>query len=199
MSGCVDVIPWVGYQEDEARNFACGGGTGSAGQSYSCYQSNAGDPVDPVSGDFSISLTDFSVPEPGPALTVSRSYDSQSPGTGSLGPGWSFDWDTHVVTKSAVGTTDIDWGDGRVDAYTGSSGTLTPQAGNFTTLTESGSGYVAELKNGTMYTFSLSGALDSVADVHGNTLTVADDASGRPETVTDSAGRKVTFARTVRV
>ena len=197
VSGDVNVIPWVGYTESEARNFSANedGGTGSSYGSYAEWSGGAGDPVDPASGNFSIDLTDVSVPEPGLGLEVQRSYNSQSQLSGSFGPKWSFTWDTDIVPESGVGTTDINWGDGRIDAYTKNGKSFEPAPGNFVTLTSNESGYVATLKDGTTYTFDSSGALESVSDAHGNTLAVTHDSNGRVSKVTDEAGRSLTFVR----
>jgi RHS repeat-associated protein len=196
VSGNVTVTPWEGYVQTETRNYAIdGAGTGSATGSHTVARQGAQDSVDPVSGNFSISLVDVNVPEPGSDLEVERTYNAQSPVSGSLGPKWTFTWDTHLVPTSTIGTTDVMWGDGRVDAYAQDGATYQPMPGNFTTLRREGSDYVAQLKDSSTFRFDSSGALTAVSDIHGNTLNVAHDANGRVSQITDIAGRTARLAR----
>ena len=88
VSGSVTVLPWVGYLQSQGRNFGLGvasDGAGTASGSYSSTRRGTRDPVDPVSGNFAINLTDVSVPEPGQALEASRSYNAQTTTSGSFG------------------------------------------------------------------------------------------------------------------
>ena len=196
VSGHVQVVPWVGYTETQARNYGFGGGgAGSSSGSYSVSRRGVRDPVDPVSGNFSTDLTDISVAEPGPALALSRSYNAQSVVSGSFGPKWSFSWDTRVDPMSNAGTTNVIWGDGRVDAYERSGDTYTPAAGNFAALVAEGSGFRVVLKDATTYHFDFGGRLTSVVDDAGNTLNVAHAVNGDVSSVSDDAGRSLTFTR----
>ena len=53
--------------------------------------------VNPQVGNYATTLTDASVKVAGPALSVSRTYNSQDPRTnGAFGPGWSTPWDQRV-------------------------------------------------------------------------------------------------------
>ncbi len=187
-------VPWVGYVATQARNFAVmsWSGAGSSWGSYTRYRMTTADPVDPVSGNFSIVLTDVSVPEPGVDLTSVRSYNSQNVTSGVMGPGWRSSWEISVEPTSEEGTTNIRWGDGRIDRYAKQSdGTLKAAAGNFTTLVKDANGYLATTKDRTKYRFSDSGVLQSVSDSNGNTLTVTSDSGGRVTGVTDGAGRQL--------
>jgi RHS repeat-associated protein len=75
----------------------------------------AGDPVDTENGDFTESDTDLSIPTFGPSLDFSRDYDAElaqrqsvaatpvAPGApGSLGYGWTDNWDTSLSTGGTV-------------------------------------------------------------------------------------------------
>ena len=75
----------------------------------------AGDPVDTETGDFTQSQTDVSIPTFGPSLDFTRTYDAQlaraqtvagtpvTPGMpGSLGYGWTDDWDTSLTAQRPV-------------------------------------------------------------------------------------------------
>jgi RHS repeat-associated protein len=201
---CVLVQPWVGETVYQARYwggaFTLGGSgawAGSAFGSYAYRQGYGGDPVDVATGNLSLGVTDFTVPEAGPALAFARAYNSQSDQTGALGPKWTSSWETSLVLPagSPTGTYDVHWGDGRIDSYTKKSdGTFSAAAGNYTTLTSSGSGYKAVTKAGVAYAFSAAGALQSVTDRSGNTLTATTDAQNRVTQVQDAAGRTITFS-----
>jgi RHS repeat-associated protein len=72
----------------------------------------AADAVNPATGDFSESYTDFSIPTYGPSLTFTRTYDAklaqQEAITGTPGPmgyGWSDKWGASL--SSGTGTGDL--------------------------------------------------------------------------------------------
>jgi RHS repeat-associated protein len=202
---CVLVQPWVGETVYQARYWGGGAFTssgfgawaGSAYGSYAYHHGYGGDPVDVATGNLSLGVTDFTVPEPGPAMAFARAYNSQSDQTGVLGPKWTSSWETSLVLPagSPTGTYDVHWGDGRIDSYTQKAdGTFSAAAGNYTTLASSGSGYTAVTKAGVAYAFSAAGALQSVTDRNGNTLTVTTDAQKRVTQAQDAAGRTITFS-----
>ncbi len=75
----------------------------------------AGDPVDTENGDFTQSNTDLSIPTFGPSLDFTRSYDAvlarqetvagtpvQVGAPGSMGFGWTDNWDSSLVTGEPV-------------------------------------------------------------------------------------------------
>ena len=72
-------------------------------------QATAADPVNTESGDFTQSSTDVSLPEFGPALDFTRTYDAQAArrqtvtGTpGPLGYGWTDEWATSLTLQRSV-------------------------------------------------------------------------------------------------
>ncbi|MFF7633641.1 LamG-like jellyroll fold domain-containing protein [Kitasatospora sp. NPDC008050] len=178
------------------------GGAASDGQGHS---------FDPQVGNYTTSATDASVAAVGPALAVTRSYNSLDPRTGSLfGAGWTSAWDMRVQQdadgQNAVVLTDAS---GRAErlglASTDGSGntSYTPAPGEYETLTGlsgGANGYTLLLKNGMQYSFlapvnGLS-ALSSVKDAAGHVQSLH-YTNGKLDTVTDVAsGRALHFAWT---
>src|SRR4029077_5229997 len=56
--------------------------------------------VNPQPGNYATSFTDATVKVAGPALTLTRTYNSQDlRTTGAFGPGWSTPWDQRLITE----------------------------------------------------------------------------------------------------
>jgi RHS repeat-associated protein len=202
VNDCVLVVPWVGMTVQQARFWGGGSYSGAAGSGYGSYSYRTryfADPVNPVTGNFSMALTDISVPEPGPDMVFARAYNSQSTLSGSMGPKWVHSWETHLVlpVASEVGSFELHWGDGRIDTFKqGGNGAFTAAAGSFITMATVENGYAATTKDGVVYTFASDGHLVSVKDRNGNTLTVTTNNNGDVTRVEDTAGRSLSFAYT---
>lgn len=123
----------------EVPALAAVGGSNPAAPGVSA--DTAGDPVDTENGDFSQSNTDFSIPTFGPSLDFSRTYDSAlaqqqsvaatpvpSGAPGSLGYGWTDNWDTWLSANRTV-PGDIYTIDG-TETNTGQGGSATAAAMN---------------------------------------------------------------------
>ncbi|WP_018640715.1 DNRLRE domain-containing protein, partial [Parafrankia elaeagni] len=52
--------------------------------------------VTPVIGNFTTATTDATVPGAGPALSVTRTYNSRNDDVGIFGPGWTSEWDMNA-------------------------------------------------------------------------------------------------------
>ncbi|WP_251066910.1 LamG-like jellyroll fold domain-containing protein [Streptomyces sp. ISL-36] len=121
------------------------------------------------SGNYVTAATDAAVPTVGPALAVSRTYNSQDPRTGNaFGTGWATRWDMRAVAEpdgSVVVTLDsgsqVRFGrnaDGTYSAPSGSVGVLTAVAGGGWTLRDAAAA---------VHTFDATGRLTKVKDGHG--------------------------------
>jgi YD repeat-containing protein len=202
VSGAVTVIPWVGFRETEFFYFGAGAGdyAGSSSGSWADYRRSGGDPVDMASGNFGTTFTDVSVPEPGPDLVFTRAYNSLSDDVGVLGEGWFHSWQTHVEDPAStpLGTLNLVWGDGRLEAFTPlGGGAYEAPAGSFTSVVDAaGGGWEATTKDRVVYSFNASGWLTDVVDSNGNSLAVTHDGSGNPTVVTDDAGRTLSLTYT---
>ena len=154
---------------------------------------NKGKPVNCASGDFWHTFTDVSVPGQGPALDLTRTYNSLNASTlGIFGYGWSSSYDMHLVVNSDSSVT--------ITAEDGSQVTATPSGSSYTmpswadsTLTASGGTYTYVRHQTQTFTFNSAGQLTSITDPDGLSTTLS-YSSGKLSTVTDSAGRTLTFA-----
>ncbi len=162
------------------------------------------DPVDPMTGALTQSVTDISVPARGVGLSWSRSYDSQDAATvGRLGAGWADNYGVSVVADPSANTTDITSAsavdvvqengslvvfnrntDGSYSAATRVLGTLTRNGDGSWTFTRQAR---------SIFTFDSTGRLVSETSLTGEGLSLSYSA-GRLAHVTDGAGRSLTFA-----
>jgi RHS repeat-associated protein len=142
----------------------------------------------PQTGNWTTSATDAQVPTVGPALEITRDYNSSDPRTsGAFGAGWSSVLDMKVTageynSAGATETEVVTYPDGEDVAFglnpDGTTVTYSPPSGRYATLSPatSGSGFTLTDKNDTVYTFSQ--ALTS--GVYG--ISSITDADGRTET-----------------
>ena len=158
------------------------------------HHNTASDPVDCASGDFFHTFTDVSVPGYGPALDLTRTYNSlEASAEGIFGYGWSSSYDSHLVVNGD-GSITITEGDGsQVTATPNGSGGFTVPSWADSTLTSSGGTYTFVRQQGQTFTFNSSGQLTSIVDPSGATTSLA-YASGKLHTVTDPSSRTLTFA-----
>lgn len=160
-------------------------------------QCNAGDPVDCATGDFWQTFSDVSVPGPGPALQLTRTYNSLAASSeGPFGYGWS---DSYGMSLS-VGS----GGQVTVTQENGSTVSFTPgpAPGSFSApprvmaaLVQNADGSYTFTRHQTqVFDFSPSGRLESESDPDGYTTPLAYNASGQLATVTGPSGRAISFA-----
>ncbi|MGI5239197.1 LamG-like jellyroll fold domain-containing protein [Dactylosporangium sp. CA-139066] len=155
---------------------------------------NGGQGFEPSVANYTTDATDAAVETVGPALEVTRSYNSQDPRTTSaFGAGWSSIADTRAQEQYDSGgtlrTVMVTYPGGQ-DVVFGRNpdGSFAPPMGRFATLTAVAGGYRLVDKDGTVYTFQAAG-LASIADAQGRTETFAYDAAGRLSTMTSASGR----------
>ena len=154
---------------------------------------------DPGVGDYTNSATDASVAAAGPALAVTRSYNSQDPRTAGLfGAGWSSVFDM-AATPDADGSGNVvvTYPDGHTVRFglNGDGTSYTPPQGTYATFaTISGGGYTLTARGGSSYTFAqqVGGTwkLTSITDAAGRVQTLAYDGSGNLATVTNTGGNR---------
>ena len=132
------------------------------------------DPVDCASGDFFHTFTDDSVPGYGPALDLTRTYNSLNATTeGIFGYGWTSSYDSHLVVNGD-GSITITEGDGsQVTATPNGSGGFTVPSWADSTLTSSGGSYTFVRHQQQTFTFNSSGQLTSIVDPNGATTSLA--------------------------
>ena len=168
------------------------------------------DPVSCSTGNEVESQTDLQVGGRGPALGVTRTYNSQLAATqigpGLFGYGWTGPYSAHLTPFEG----DCE-GEGEsitchhfATIHQSNASTVTfKQNGEAwepvsplaqATLVTEGSSYVYTLPSQSTLKFNSSGELTGEADRNGNALTMKYNGSGQLESVADTAGRKLTFA-----
>ncbi|WP_157545167.1 LamG-like jellyroll fold domain-containing protein [Hamadaea tsunoensis] len=167
---------------------------------------NPGKGYDPGSGNYTTTATDASLPGPGPALDVTRSYNSLSRATDTaFGMGWSSMLDMrarqNLDVSGAVKTVSVRYPSGQEVAFgRNSDGTFTPPSGRYALFSPllSGTtviGYTLTDKDATVYKFGqpdgtgTAWKVTSVTDANGRTETFTYDASNLLTTVTGASGR----------
>jgi RHS repeat-associated protein len=181
-------------------------------------KAQCGDPVNCITGNYSETLTDLSVPGLNGGLTFARTYNSQAAASviapGPLGYGWSFTFGDTLVLEPTAHKAAVIGAQGNTARFSESGGAYTAPSWVQATLTHNGDGtYTYSLpdrrlenfsatgklqwsqdRNGNRTTLSYSGEqLTTVADASGRNLTLAYDASGRIEKITDPDGYLVRY------
>jgi RHS repeat-associated protein len=150
------------------------------------------DPVQTFTGSFSYLYTDIAIAGRGPVPVFTRAYNSNDTRIGPLGPGWTHNYDTRLVSPSAGSPDVVLVGpQGRSDLYTSSGGnSFTPPTGVQTTLQKNADGtYTAIHKDLTKWVFNALGSLIRIEDRYGNISVMSYNGDGELSSVSDPAGR----------
>ena len=147
-------------------------------------------------GNFVTSAVDAPVATVGPAMSVSRTYNSQDTKVGRFGVGWTSLYDM-TATADAIGNVNVVHADGRKALYgKNPNGTYAAAYGYYSTLKAvTGGGWTLTDKNATTYTFDSAGRLTSIKDRSGKTVTLVDTAPGVTTATDVTSGRTVTLTR----
>ncbi|MFD8693243.1 DUF6531 domain-containing protein [Kitasatospora purpeofusca] len=155
--------------------------------------------VDPLTGDYSTSATDATVPTAGPPLAVARVYNSLDTRTAGLfGTGWSTPYDTRL-TFDGRGDALITLPDGqRVRFAYNADGSYTPPAGRFATLVANGTtGLDLTDKTGTVLHFDAAARLASTTDANGHAVRYSYTTDGLLlKATSEASGRSLNFTWT---
>ncbi len=146
-----------------------------------------------ASGALSHTQELFSTRGAGLATSITLYYNSLDSYNGSLGMGWSYNYDI-AIGESSDGYVVLREGDGGRKIYTKSGGSYTSQPGDYSTLTKNMDGtYSITHKDGTRYNFDTLGRIASLTDRNGNTMSFT-YSEGDLASVKDSSGRVTTLA-----
>lgn len=120
-------------------------------------------------------------------------YNSLDPYNGSLGRGWSHNYDISLK-QNPNGSVLIREGNWKYRYYALSNGSYIGRAGDYASLKKNGDGsFVLTDKDGQAHFFFADGKLSSITDRNGNALFLAYSGNNL-STVTDPSGRSVVFA-----
>jgi RHS repeat-associated protein len=155
-----------------------------------------GDLINAATGNLSKEQTDIGpLGGRGPALAVTRSYNSQiaaaAAEAGAFGYGWSGPYSTYLTVGAETAT--VHHENGSTVVFYLLAGSYYPPPWSQTTLKKSGENYIYTLPTQEQFKFNSSGQLTEQIDRHSNALTMTYK-EGKLETVKDAAGRTLTFA-----
>jgi RHS repeat-associated protein len=177
-----------GDRADREQNFGCD--SGEHGVNVSGCQN---DPVNSLTGGFTKTTTDISLPGVGVPFVLQRSYNSADNLSGPLGTGWAHSYAASLIVR-ANGDVTVRGGTGqRVEYVKQQDSSYVGAKGALSTLTLSGGVYELTRPDQVRYRFDSSGKLLSVRDRNGQGLTLSYGGDGRLASMTDSASRSITF------
>jgi RHS repeat-associated protein len=182
----------VALADDANALHALGQDTQDVGTLYGFEAAQASASLNPIS--YLAGSVDASIPTPGLPLSFSRVYGQSILSRyklGSLGRGWSTNWDVRAEVESNGDA--VLRGPGGVDRFftKQADGGFEPSTGDFATLTSTANGFKLTETDQTVWQFRTDGKLDFVADPNGNRITLGYDANGRLITLTHSNGQQL--------
>jgi RHS repeat-associated protein len=183
--------------------------------SAACH-ATVGAPVNVTNGNMYLQQADYLLPGVGPAINITRTYNSNSTDIGLFGRGWASAYDEGI---RVYGSTFVRWfrADGQATNFTRSSGSgpFASLEGDFHgSLIQNGDGsFTLSFKEGSVHRFSSNGKLLSLTDTNSNQttltyvgsklasitdpfgriVTATTDASGKVLTLTDRLGKFATY------
>jgi RHS repeat-associated protein len=156
-----------------------------------------GRPINVTNGNMYLQQSDYALPGAGPAIDITRTYNSSSQQLGLFGRGWTTFYDESIDTydTNLAGLVESDGRRTYLLRQAGSYGTYEPLQRDFHgSLAQNGSnGFTLTTKDGTARQFNAAGKLTFIADRQGNQTTVAYDTSGKLVSLSDTFGRVLSF------
>jgi YD repeat-containing protein len=150
------------------------------------------DPVNSFTGSLAYSHQDLSIEGRGPALEITRSYNSNDPRSGALGPGWTFNYGARIVlADDSSGDVWLIGPQGRSDRYHhNADGSFTPPTGILRKVIRNGDGtFTATDTDLSSWVFDAAGRQSVIKDRYGNASALTYDTYGNLVAVSDPAGR----------
>ncbi len=183
-------FPPIGQQE------TLGGGNKAAPGLTNC---KTGAPVDCASGNQSEEQTDHALGGRGPALHLTRTYNSQvaseAKEAGPWGYGWSGPYSSHLEFNKESGAVTVVQENGATAFFALEGGNYVPSAWIQATLVKSGTEYVFTLPDQEKLRFNSEGKLIEQADRNGNAIYI-EYFGGKLFWVEDAAERFLSFSYT---
>jgi RHS repeat-associated protein len=160
----------------------------------------AGDPVNCSNGNFTEEQTDLALNGRGPALAITRSYNSlaavEAKEAGPWGYGWSGPYGSHLEINKESGAITVDQENGATAAFSLKESKYVPGEWIQATLAkeevEAKTFYLFTLPTQEKLKFNSEGQLVEQKDRNGNAITLSYEA-GKLKTVKDAAGRELKF------
>jgi RHS repeat-associated protein len=157
--------------------------------------STAGDPVNTANGAFYLDRVDATLPGPGRALALARSYSSDLTRAGVLGRGWVTPWDSSIAKSATGDSVTLTTATGAQYVYTRNGTDWQAPPGGRSRLLDTASGYQVIDRDGTRWNFNTAGRIYSITNARGQGVTMPTrNSSGWPTTLRDSMGRQASIA-----
>lgn len=161
-------------------------------------RSFSGNGINLGSGDLFQAQNDLSAEGRGPALELTRYYNSQLAATaksaGAFGYGWTSTYSAKLTIDEKAETATVRNDNGSTVIFYLVGGGYAAAPWVQAKLAKEGTNYVYTLPSQTKLLFNSTGQLTKVTDRHGNAITLAYNGKSQLETATDGAGRKLTFS-----
>jgi RHS repeat-associated protein len=156
-------------------------------------------PVDCATGNQTETQQDLAVGGRGPALELTRTYNSQlaaaESSPGPFGYGWSSSFSAHIAVNAERASATVYNDNGSAVRFAKAGGAwvaVSPLVE--ATLASEGTGFLYTLPDQTVLHFNSAGELTGESDRNGNSLSMTRGGTGRLEAVTDEAGRKLVLS-----
>ncbi len=171
-------------------------GSGASPNLVSCF---LGAPVNCATGNQTEDQTDLSLGGRGPALKLTRSYNSlaavAAKEAGPWGYGWSGPYGAHLEINKETGAVTVVQENGATAAFASSGGKYVPGAWVQATLAKEGENYLFTLPSQEKLKFNSEGKLTEQKDRNGNALSFTYESSKLTK-AKDAAGRELIFTYT---
>lgn len=156
-----------------------------------------GRPINVTNGNMYLQQADYALPGVGAAISVTRTYNSNSQRIGLFGRGWTSEYEESIepLDSNLVRFNEPDGRAIYLGRVIGATGSLLPLEGDFHgSVALIGSGYAITMTDGSVHQFNSAGKLMALSDRVGNQTTLSYDSGGKLNSVTDSFGRVLSFA-----
>jgi RHS repeat-associated protein len=159
----------------------------------------SGSPVELASGNFVYSARDLLIVGLGPAIDLTRTYNSRDMRKGPFGNGWVFPYDQRIIetTNGMQMLAVCSQPNGKRDVFTrqANGSYQSPPHVRATLVKNSDNTYTLRENSGVARRFNADGLLTALTDRNGNTLALTYDATGFPTSITDAPGRIVRLTK----
>ncbi len=155
----------------------------------------AGKSINLALGNYVYQHTDVTLPIPGDAIVMKRTYNSLDSTDGPLGIGWTFPYNQFLKFPDDA-TVSVVYGDGHHEDYTLQDNVYTALTGpgTLSQLTHDGTTYVVRHKDQSQDTYdATSGKLLSMLDRNGNTIILTYDGNHLTSVYDKASGRGLSF------
>lgn len=153
-----------------------------------------GDPVNVATGSFDMNAVDLVMEDRGCNIKIKRIYDSGDTSIGSMGRGWSFNFETKLEYGKDESELNLICEDGHVEEFIKNNEKWEAENGSKAfKLSENYEEFVLKAKNKKIYTYDKTGKLKEIADRNKNAIKLEYDEAGHLKMLTSPSGKAISF------